>query len=883
MTLKAFFTDIGIFEEKAGSSSAGTSGVKTASLQDIALASLKARYETVDPEVYGTYEAALAKLEGMTVKQNKAGKVYIFSVAACPEQLEIPYGIDTLSKGAFQGQTALRSIVLPSSLSELSDDVFSGCTSLQTVTFAEGLTKIGNRSFYGCTTLNPVKLPASLNEIGKEAFGGCTDLSDVSYRNRTMKVAPDAFLGCPYQFEAYSDQNSTAVEQFEWSEGRKGTAVITGYTGSDETIRVPSIIEGRPVTVIGMNAFSANNHLKEVILPDTVITLQKDVFRDSTTLERVHLSNGISHLTTTTFSGCSSLKEINIPDGVEELRRGTFRDAPVSVLHIGKSLRKMAWDTIGRMDYDNATGAGRYIRTVKVITVDSENPYLCAEDGCLYTKDRKKLLLSLSSYRNKVIPEGVEEIGANAFEEMRSLADVTLPESLVRIGERAFSCSGLRSVHIGKNVRVIEDDAFYYCENLSSVLFEEGIEEIGTGAFDNCPIVTVSLPSTVHRLAARSFSCFGGYDDKMLDLRISPENPYLRADGVALYELNESGKTLSVLYGRRYREYSDFQDLFYAVEPDTIHIADEAFRNCINLERVQLPKGLITIGAMAFKQTNLSDLVLPSTVEKIGEAAFSGKSDWMGYNRNLQSIKVAEGNTHFFTQDDMLYEKLEEGYTALITYFGNKNNVTLLDQTVKVYSEAFAGRGVQEVRIPYGVKDIGEAAFKGCDQLNRIHFGIKTESGRIQYEIIYLPQVENNGFFWDTTLRDQFMDCIRYGADENLFDYEKYDSLFLSISQDEDKVLVAVDRLKSAVHLNPTYAENYKRYLMQNSEYSVKVTIKKDNVDGLELLGRYGVIETEKLDEYISYANKSGNTEAQLFLMNYKNRNADFGVFEFKL
>ena len=124
------------------------------------------------------------------------------------------------------------------------------------------------------------------------------------------------------------------------------------------------------------------------------------------------------------------------------------------------------------------------------------------------------------------------------------------------------------------------------------------------------------------------------------------------------------------------------------------------------------------------------------------------------------------------------------------------------------------------------------------------------------------------------------MDCIRSGVNNSVFDFEKYDSLFPSISQNTDKVLVATDRLKSAVSLAPVYAENYRRYLKQDPELAVKVIITLDDADGLDLLDKLGCIQVDKLDEYIALANRSSKTSAQVYFMNYKNERVGFSDFD---
>ena len=886
MSLKAFFTEIGLLADKEdfpNSSSQKTSSGRGA-MQDAAMAALKSLYDSLDSTVYGSFESIAHQLDGIVIKQNKSGKIYVFRADHCPESLSIPYGIDFISKGAFMGIKNLKKLCFPVSLTEISEAAFFGCSSLEDIQFNEGLIQIGDKAFSGCIALKKCTFPASLQIIGKEAFAGCISLENITNPNPLLRVEKDTFDRCPYQHKAFSDSEGTSADFFSWIPGKKGSAIITGYNGHESSIRIPAYLDGMLVTTLGTGAFQANTVLENVSMPDTISVLQKDVFRDCSKLKEVHLSNSISKITSTTFSGCISLNRINIPDRVVELKRGTFRDSPISDLFIGKSLQHITWDCFITFKTDPYTGVWKYLRTIKKLIIDPSNPYLSTNNGCIFSGDEKILFSALQSFRNFDIPQGVEVISCGAFEHMTELTDITFPDTLSIIGKDSFSDTRLRSIRIGRNTKQIEENAFNSCSDLSSVIFEDGIEEIGSGAFDGCPIVSVFLPSTVRKLGARSFSCFGSYNDKMLDFRISEDNPYLRADGTALYQLDETGKTLSVLYGRRYKELSDTNThLKYVVEPGTIHIGVEAFKNCISLSEIVLPDGLISIGAHAFECTGLSELHLPASLMKIGEAAFAGGNDWFGNNYRLQSITVDDDNTSFFVKDDMLFLHLSDNTAALITYFGQAGKIVLPDTTVQIYNEAFSCSSVCEIHLPVSISDVGESAFKGCDNLRRIYLSVKDTAGNILHAAIYLPQVDNAGFFWDTSLRNQFMDCIRSSPSGSIFDFEKYDSLFPSISRDEDKILVAVDRLKTAVCLDPVYTESYRRFLISNPDLSVKVVITQDDTDGLAFLYNLGNIDHNKLDDYISLANRTGKTGAQIYLMNLKNDKYGFDDSEFEL
>lgn len=84
-------------------------------------------------------------------------------------------------------------------------------------------------------------------------------------------------------------------------------------------------------------------------------------------------------------------------------------------------------------------------------------------------------------------PNEMVEIMAGSFEDCKSISQIEFPESLRKIGSRAFlRCDGLSSVVIPDNVEIIESYAFSGCRNLISVQIKGHCEKLQTEAFSDC-------------------------------------------------------------------------------------------------------------------------------------------------------------------------------------------------------------------------------------------------------------------------------------------------------------------------------------------------------------------------------------------------------------
>jgi hypothetical protein len=91
-----------------------------------------------------------------------------------------------------------------------------------------------------------------------------------------------------------------------------------------------------------------------------------------------------------------------------------------------------------------------------------------------------------ASIHTVVIENGVTTIGNYTFHSCDQITSITLPESMTRIGDFAFSFSGITSIVIPEGVTSIGASAFYYCEELTTASISSTVENIGAYAFMRC-------------------------------------------------------------------------------------------------------------------------------------------------------------------------------------------------------------------------------------------------------------------------------------------------------------------------------------------------------------------------------------------------------------
>jgi hypothetical protein len=108
------------------------------------------------------------------------------------------------------------------------------------------------------------------------------------------------------------------------------------------------------------------------------------------------------------------------------------------------------------------------------------------------------------------IPASVKIIETHAFAHCTGLTAAVIPEKVTNISGCAFQQSGVKSVVMSKGVTRIEYNAFYGCEDLQSVVIPEGVTQIESQVFMNCKnLKNVVIPKSVTKMGKDVFKGAG--------------------------------------------------------------------------------------------------------------------------------------------------------------------------------------------------------------------------------------------------------------------------------------------------------------------------------------------------------------------------------------
>ncbi|EAY10303.1 Leucine Rich Repeat family protein [Trichomonas vaginalis G3] len=210
-----------------------------------------------------------------------------------------------------------------------------------------------------------------------------------------------------------------------------------------------------------------------------------------------------------------------------------------------------------------------------------ENPNLTTIGRDCFTKCKNLAIINLSSC-NKLT-----KISSSAFSACSKVNQILLPEGLLEIGSNAFGDNHqVTSIIIPASVKIIEHWAFISCSKLQNVTFKEGSDLISleNGVFANTAITSFQIPEKVSKVHGCAFS-----DGKLINFTVHPNNNYLTVKDYVIYSKNGS-------------------ILFFIC----------------NKTGYKIPNSVTTIGTYCFFRSSIKTIIIPANMKRIENDAFYG-------------------------------------------------------------------------------------------------------------------------------------------------------------------------------------------------------------------------------------------------------------------
>ena len=515
------------------------------------------------------------------------------------------------------------------------------------------------------------------------------------------------------------------------------TVKITKYKGTDESIVIPSEIDGKKVTVIGSSAFYGFKSLKNIEIPDGITSIENYAFCQCWSITSLSVPESVTSIGTGAFRFCGDLKEIKLPSNLTVLSDSlfgadanleyiTFGDAektdtviipetvqkmgnyvfmncekikniklPSNLKSIGKTCFQGCISLTGLFIPQSVESIGGGIfgdcDALQSVEIEDENNNFIFKDGILYDVKNGILVSAVNSLipEKVIVDECTKTIDYSAFADCNNLYEIEIPQGVVNIGEKAFArLDHLKNIDIPDSVTNITTLAFYRCNGLVSVQVPGSVTAIKNGTFRECN----NLKKVILNEGITGIEQYAFYDCELLE------------------EISIPGTVTTVGNSAFYR----CKNLKNIEIPEGVTKIDgSAFIFCSSLEQIKLPQSLMSIGSGAFD--NCTSLI---SVELPDNAIIS--SDTFKECKNLSDIVISDTNNNYIVKNGILYNK---NMTRILCYpAGIKDTEFFVPDTVKTIGDfAFYGtKALESINIPDSVTNIGTDAFGECSGLKEV-------------------------------------------------------------------------------------------------------------------------------------------------------------------
>ena len=529
-----------------------------------------------------------AKLSNIVLNE---GVTYIgasaFEGCASLVEVVIPQTVVSVANGAFKN-TGLKSVNTGDGLYKIAGGAFADNKNLTDLYLGTNVEIISADAFKGCTALVAVELPASLKVFTAAAFDGCKSLVKITANkdNKSFKTIGSSVYSADGTVLVVAGNKNTktlaiaegtkviAANAFDLAKNvveisfpasltevkgnaLDGTAWFAAQTGSVYAGSVLYKVKGAVSDLVVAEGTTSiadaavkNESVKTVVLPATLVTIGDYAFAGSS-VANIVIPDSVTYIGVGAFSNAAKLKSVKLSAKLEVLATGAFKDcAALASIAIPAGVKVISSDVFA--------GCTK-LSKIDLGAVEAIEEY--AFSGCKALKEIN-------------LPEFVADCNSLAFVGCTALENITVAENsatyksldgvVVTANEDGefdtiaiYPAGKKGDYQVPESIKNIADRAFYDCDGLTSIKFEEGFTNIGTEAFFDCDnIASVVMPESARNIGDLSFaSC-----DKLVEFVVFSnltdyaDNAfdgcyYFNYDAVTINVEDNSGVLLGVIAG----------------------------------------------------------------------------------------------------------------------------------------------------------------------------------------------------------------------------------------------------------------------------------------------------------------------------------------------
>lgn len=335
----------------------------------------------------------------------------------------------------------------------------------------------------------------------------------------------------------------------------------------------------------------------------------------------VIISKGITEIGKASFNGANKITGVEIPDSVTLISDYAFQYCKsLTKIEIPGTVKKIGnwWGNVNGQIFNGCSNLKEVILEEGIEEISGR-----AFDSCSKVKEWK-------------LPKSLKRIGPCAFSNI-SVEEFNIPENVESIAATFISSSNLSRINVDSNnkyftsvdgilfdkdstrlikypenrdgnsyevpntVKTIDANAFISCKNLQTIVIADSVEKIGDSAFDGSKLKTINLGGGITNISNKPF--YGAWN--LTNINVITENDKYESENGILFN---KGKTILIKY------------------PPAI----------INGEVYEIPNTVVEIGPQSFYRSQIKNVIIPSSVKKIGSESFFACN-------NLEEVNLPEG------------------------------------------------------------------------------------------------------------------------------------------------------------------------------------------------------------------------------------------------
>ena len=378
----------------------------------------------------------------------------------------------------------------------------------------------------------------------------------------------------------------------------------------------------------------------------------------------------INHIESKAFMGCDIIKKVVIHEHIKAVEFGAFKDCKnLSNVVVRSSNTKISsdaflntpfydnikvWQVDGSLLKINGKLKGKFEVDKNITRIESDVFIDCNELEEIVLPDNlvsigNNVFSGCKKLKKVILPESLKIIGTNAFAGCKNLEKIEIPKHVKRLGMAVFAgcvklkaleipngveelgasllsdCKNLESVSIPNVIKSIPDGMFKGCERLHSLKLHDGITYIGSEAFRGCKnLSNINIPESVERIGEKAFA-----DSGILEKIKNTNEKAFYIDNWLIDLEKDYGSVLHIKDGTV--GIADAQDSFTPsrknineiIFPGTMRYVGKNSLQCLNVESLVLPEGLLCIYDDAFEDGKMKEIEVPKSVKYVGFGAFS--------------------------------------------------------------------------------------------------------------------------------------------------------------------------------------------------------------------------------------------------------------------